>query len=298
MPDAEKSTSIGSRLVYASLGAAVTSLFVTPFDLFRIRMQSSKGGSLRAIVASIGVGQQLWTGLGPTLIATVPANAIYMVTYDRLKLQLNNNNNLDNNNVGLNGALAGLLARSVTVISMAPMELFRVRQQQTGNENVSVRQLFLRIKSEVAQQGLGVLWRGVGPQLWRDVPFSMIYWSLLEMLKLKLHCNKWWQITSHESKNEEWKVSFLAGAVSGSVASLVTHPFDLAKTRMQMEKRQDSHSISAADRKIYNLRSTLRLIVESDGWLGLYRGLLPRIAKVGPSCAIMIGIYEYGKQSS
>jgi solute carrier family 25 protein 39/40 len=39
----------------------------------------------------------------------------------------------------------------------------------------------------------------------------------------------------------------------------------------------------------------LRQIIHQEGYQGLFRGLSPRIAKVAPSCAIMISSYELGK---
>lgn len=39
----------------------------------------------------------------------------------------------------------------------------------------------------------------------------------------------------------------------------------------------------------------LKQIYYRDGFKGLFRGLTPRMAKIGPSCAIMISSYEMGK---
>lgn len=39
----------------------------------------------------------------------------------------------------------------------------------------------------------------------------------------------------------------------------------------------------------------LKQIYQQDGFRGLFRGLTPRVAKIGPSCAIMISSYEMGK---
>ena len=35
-------------------------------------------------------------------------------------------------------------------------------------------------------------------------------------------------------------------------------------------------------------------ISKQEGMQGLWRGLIPRIAKVAPACGIMIGAYEFG----
>jgi solute carrier family 25, member 39/40 len=63
----------------------------------------------------------------------------------------------------------------------------------------------------------------------------------------------------------------------------LTHPFDVAKTRRQ-----------ASDHFV-NSPSTVEIIREihqREGLAGLMKGLSPRLAKIGPACAIMIGAYE------
>ena len=45
-----------------------------------------------------------------------------------------------------------------------------------------------------------------------------------------------------------------------------------------------------------SLFTVLRNVVKEHGYSGLYAGLAPRVAKIAPACAIMIGSYEYGKE--
>ena len=41
---------------------------------------------------------------------------------------------------------------------------------------------------------------------------------------------------------------------------------------------------------------TLTRIARAEGGLALFAGVVPRLAKAAPSCAIMIASYEMGKQ--
>lgn len=59
----------------------------------------------------------------------------------------------------------------------------------------------------MAVEGVFGLWRGLGPSLFRDVPFSGIYWMVYESLK-----------SHNEVKVPTFWFSFLGGAVSGSVS--------------------------------------------------------------------------------
>jgi solute carrier family 25 protein 39/40 len=54
------------------------------------------------------------------------------------------------------------------------------------------------------------------------------------------------------------------------------------------------------DDLLYNkeMQSTFQVLKEiygEEGWKGLTRGIIPRVAKVAPACAIMISSYEIGK---
>lgn len=63
-------------------------------------------------------------------------------------------------------------------------------------------------------EGVFGLWRGLGPSLFRDVPFSGIYWMTYESLK-----------SHYEVKVPTFWFSFLGGAVSGSVRLIFMRRF-------------------------------------------------------------------------
>lgn len=62
----------------------------------------------------------------------------------------------------------------------------------------------------------------------------------------------------------------------------------------------DVGTIYVSDGKIQqrasNMQDIARNIYRNHGVRGLFTGLLPRIFKVAPACAIMIATFEYGKQ--
>lgn len=60
------------------------------------------------------------------------------------------------------------------------------------------------------KEGAKVLWRGLPPTLWRDVPFSAIYWMGYEQTKQAL--------VQSSLLASELHTSFLAGALSGMVS--------------------------------------------------------------------------------
>lgn len=179
--------------------------------------------------------------------------------------------------------VSGALARSISATLVTPLELLRTRLQASHGHSSSlsvIRPLF----EEVQTNGISVLWRGISATLWRDVPFSAIYFTGYEAGKVLLTGGGFGE-SQTSTFWHEFGSSFLVGAVSGSVAAMCTHPFDLVKTRLQAEQAQAATSSSS-------LFHALRQIVVQDGLKGLFRGLSPRLAKVAPACGIMIGAFE------
>ncbi|EMP33733.1 Solute carrier family 25 member 39 [Chelonia mydas] len=300
------------QMLASGTGALFTSLFVTPLDVVKIRLQAqrtpfSKGnqelraeilpslrswrpgkcfvycnglmdhlyvcqngssctawykaptrftGTLDAFVKITryeGI-RSLWSGLPPTLVMAVPATVIYFTSYDQLRDYLRCRMGSQGAHVPL---VAGALARLGAVTVISPLELIRTKMQ---SRPLSYRELRVCIQSSVAQDGWLSLWRGWGPTVLRDVPFSALYWFNYELVKE-------WLCRQSRLDKATFMVSFAAGAISGTVAAVLTLPFDVVKTQRQIEL----------------------------GDLETLRGFLPRVIKVAPACAIMISTYEFGK---
>lgn len=307
-------------MVASCSGALLTSLFVTPLDVVKIRLQAQKNpfpkgkcfvycnglmdhicvcdngnskawykapgrfnGTIDAflkIIRTEGI-KALWSGLPPTLVMAVPATVIYFTSYDQLCAVLRSRMGDRAQEAPL---VAGAIARvgSATVIS--PLELIRTKLQ---SQKQSYRELSACIRSAVETEGWRSLWRGLGPTLLRDVPFSAMYWYNYEK-------SKSWLCERHNTREPTFTITFIAGALSGSVASIVTLPFDVVKTRRQVElgELQAKNLPSGVSSSTF---SVMGRIVAQDGVSGLFAGFLPRLIKVAPACAIMISTYEFGK---
>ncbi|ORX88992.1 mitochondrial carrier [Basidiobolus meristosporus CBS 931.73] len=81
----------------------------------------------------------------------------------------------------------------------------------------------------------------------------------------------------------------LAGAGAGCVASIVTCPLDVVKTKLQNQGRYDAGHYRGTF-------STLKRIWAENGLRGWYRGLGPTIFGYLPTWAIYFTVYDYLKQ--
>ena len=57
------------------------------------------------------------------------------------------------------------------------------QQPRRGRRTATARALVAAAASVARREGVAALWKGLGPTLWRDVPFSMVYWLGYENLK-------------------------------------------------------------------------------------------------------------------
>ncbi|GFR19836.1 solute carrier family 25 member 40 [Trichonephila clavata] len=138
------------------------------------------------------------------------------------------------------------------------------------------------VKKQISTKGFRSMWHGLGPTLLRDVPFSAIYWFNYEYFKQTFNQQK-----------PTFGFSFFAGAISGGIAAFLTLPFDVIKTHQQIELGEALFGTHKQTKSTYIL---LRNLYQINGYKALFAGIVPRTVKIAPSCAIMISTYEYGKQ--
>lgn len=236
----------------------------------------------------------LYSGLTPTLIMAVPSVVTYFTLYDWLRDRMGRWKHLGDVSAPL---VAGSVARTIAATLIAPLELVRTQHQAAKRGKSGSMIDSIQKNSHPSHGGLRSLWRGLGPTLWRDVPFSGLYWLGYEQLRALLA-----KPGVQETQAMGAFKSFVAGACSGMMAAVLTHPFDVAKTRAQVLILA-SHSSKAAASGSAVARSSapstaalLREIMRTEGLQGLYAGVFPRLTKVAPSCAIMISAYEAGKE--
>lgn len=235
---------------------------------------------MRTIAKSEGIST-LWRGLNLMLIMAVPSSMVYFTGYEYLR---------DNSPVQsevLTPLLAGGLARILAATVTSPVELVKTRLQTVTapSRSQALAQVMRGVKEMIKTEGPQSLWKGLVLTLWRDVPFSGIYWMTVEVIKKRL------AQTAYSKNHPEHNLmeSFIAGSTGGIVAALFTAPFDVGKTRRQVGLQ----SSKFANMGIVPLLTT---IVRNEGFSALYVGTAPRILKIAPACALMITTYDTVKK--
>lgn len=251
----------------------------------------------------------------------IPANVIYFSGYDWLRY--NHSSPIHRFTTDVYAPLvAGSVARVAAAVVVSPIEMFRTRMQATSGSATGIFRSTLAGLHQMTQtQGYTSLWRGLTLTMWRDVPFSGLYWYGYEAARNQLsdareriagrghHLDADRAATGRrpaqtsETHSATFADSFLAGALSGGFAALVTTPFDVGKTRKQTYRHQGDdglkREIAESTKKLpeeMTMPRFLHQIFKAEGASGLFRGWAARCLKIAPACAIMISSYEVGKK--
>ncbi|KAL3467121.1 mitochondrial carrier domain-containing protein [Aspergillus heterothallicus] len=273
---------------------------------------------LRKIARNEGV-TTLWRGLSPTLMMGIPGNVIYFAGYDWLRYDEKSpiRNIIP---IAYVPFIAGAAARIAAATAISPIEMFRTRLQATPGTGAGHFKATLEGLHQMTQaSGYTSLWRGLTLTMWRDVPFSGLYWWGYEEMKKyimearkKAHSHHLPHGSSSASQSSLSEVegntfldSFISGSVSGALAALVTTPFDVGKTRQQVYRHMGDDVSNVAggnpakvplQPEQLSLPKFLLHIFREEGTAGLFKGWAARCLKVAPACAIMISTYEVGKK--
>ena len=288
---------------------------------------------LRHIFATEGFAG-IYAGLAPTLLMSVPNTVMYFTAYDEIKallehqVQHQQHQHPQHSNATTTAAntsslfwiplVAGSSARLVASLTTAPLELVRTRQALMGSTlsgggGSGFLGLWSDLKHIIKVEGAAALFMGIGPTLWRDVPFSAIYWFSIERFKVL-----WKEKTEHPTLLQQAGQAFVNGAAAGMIAAAFTAPFDVVKTRLQTNMLSNASTTSPVVaggpgmamldpchhfgmRPVYNEQhpqttfGIMRQVLHDQGVAGLWSGNTTRMIKVAPACAIMISCYELGK---
>jgi solute carrier family 25 thiamine pyrophosphate transporter 19 len=161
----------------------------------------------------------------------------------------------------LSGSLAGLLTRSI----IAPLDVIKIRQQLEPSATGKYSTIYKSISCILREEGARGFWKGNLAASYLYLSYGGIQFYVYYELS---HWNQ-----------------FLAGALSSGIASTLTYPFDLVRTRFAV--------INSKDRIYKGLTESFVIISKTEGLVGFYRGLLPSLLTVMPSGGILFASRSY-----
>ena len=231
------------------------------------------------IARTEGVGA-LWKGLAPfschlTLKYTMRmgTNAMYV-----------NALRDEEGNISLGRRVVAGLGAGVTeaVLVVTPFEVVKIRlQQQVGlaKEQLRYKGPLHAARTIVREEGVLALWSGVAPTVCRNGINQAL------MFPLKWACDSMlWGKRDGDGRQLTPGQSMTSGFVAGMVGPFATVAFDVVKTRMM-----------AQDRNNPTYRSIMHALYEiprKEGVSALFKGLVPRLFRIPPGQAIVWAVSD------
>lgn len=270
---------VKSFLAGSFSGTCSTVLF-QPLDLVKTRIQTivyTPGTSIGMIQVTTNVVRNeklagLWKGLIPSLTRTVPGIGVYFCSLHTLRTKFGSADPHPVESIAM-----GVLARSMSGISMLPITVVKTRYESGRFEYSGIRNALVTIGRAEGARGL---FSGLAPTLLRDAPFSGLY------LMFYTQAKKYVKQSLPQFDPTAAHVHFSCGLVAGCLASMVTQPADVVKTQMQVRTQQFTR-----------VSQVVKYIYETQGTRGFVRGVVPRTLRRTMMAAMAWTVYEQAMKS-
>ncbi|XP_013401318.1 mitochondrial 2-oxodicarboxylate carrier [Lingula anatina] len=221
-----------------------------------------------------------YKGILPPMCAEFPKRAIKFFMYERFKRLYG----LAGDSIPNWGVLwlSGLSTGLTEAVFINPFEVVKVKLQAERNQFAQQKSAWHTFRDITAEHGYmsrSGIWKGLTATLGRHGVFNMVYFGFYHNVKEI--------VPSCEGPFLEFGRKFLIGLIAGSLASCINIPFDVAKSRIQGPQPVPGQI------KYRTCFATMRTVYIEEGFLALYKGLLPKVLRLGPGGAIMLLVNEY-----
>ena len=166
-----------------------------------------------------------------------PALALFFATFDFCKHQFERNHlSLYSTYPNFLNFCFGVIAETVSCILWVPIDVVKERLQVQNELKIqNYKNPIDAVRQIMQRESVFGLYKSQGATILSFGPFSGIMFIVIELLKKKLEQNK----SNLLSKN------FWSGVVSACVASIVTNPLEISKTRMQVVRQSRQTNVES-----------------------------------------------------
>ena len=298
-----KTHEIRSPALKAFLAGSISGTFSTvlfqPLDLVKTKIQnhennvrtskcasatllSSKNPSMLRVARHVFATESIlgfWKGITPSITRTIPGVGIYFGSLHWLKSCIGRDKVS-----ALQSMFLGMSARCMAATILIPITVTKTRFESGRFNYTRMSSALIHIYRNEGIRGLSC---GLLPTIVRDAPYSGIYLMFYTLLKQnyapKVRNALGLTLEYGQGKKEANQAGthFSCGLLAGFLASLITHPADVLKTKMQIHP-EVYHSIAA----------TFRKVLADSGPKGFMNGFAPRMLRRALMSAFAWTIYE------
>lgn len=309
------------RLQSGAVAGLTVDLSLYPLDTIKTRLQKSRktlssspdgqiskppAPSLRQTIRGI------YAGLPSVLLGSAPSAAFFFIVYDGVKRSL-----LSSPSTSISTSqqpsptwqqtfvahsLASSLGEIAACTVRVPTEVIKQRAQAGlfGGSSLLALKDILSLRhpdaSGKTKRGYGQvireLYRGTGITIAREIPFTVLQFTMWENMKDAYARRTLLSSGSEGSEGQQQipaSTSALFGSIAGAIAAGLTTPLDVIKTRVMLARRGDEGGEAGRVR----VRDVVRGIAREEGFGAFWRGIMPRVTWIGIGGAVFLGSYQW-----
>jgi solute carrier family 25 protein 38 len=160
----------------------------------------------------------------------LPGSAVYFFLLDKVTTGFRQTLSTDVKSLPVHlSLLSAAVARGAASFLFLPITVVKTRFEAMG-PNRPYSSTLGALKSIAATEGIRSLWSGLVPTILRDVPHSALYFAMYNYTKSIII-----PMRPPDSKVPVGVLNFSAGIISGLSATIISHPFDVIRTRLQTQ---------------------------------------------------------------
>lgn len=188
---------------------------------------------------------------------------------------------------------AGTVGGASQLIVGHPFDTIKVKLQSQPNplpgQLPKYAGAFDAVKQTITSEGPGGLYKGMGAPLATVAAFNALLFTVRGQMEALLRSEPGVPLSVNQQ--------VICGAGAGVAASFLACPTELIKCRLQAQSALSESSSASTAVKYGGPLDVAKQVLKSEGGLrGLYKGLVPTLAREIPGNAAMFGAYEAIKQ--
>lgn len=294
--------------ISGALAGFISGIVVCPLDVTKTRLQAQglngaenpyyKGiiGTMTTIAKDEGV-RGLYKGVVPIVLGYFPTWTIYFSVYEfskRLYPKWFPNSDF------VAHSCSAITAGAASTTLTNPIWVVKTRlmlQSNLGPASTHYKGTLDAFRCIWNQEGIRALYRGLVPSL-LGLFHVAIHFPVYEKLKLRFKCYSLQQGGDATTYGYEIHLPnlIMASSISKMIASGLTYPHEILRTRMQIRPTINTNNGGNADLSVEIQKKLIPMIkatYRNEGMKGFYSGFTANLLRTVPASAITLVSFEY-----
>jgi len=266
------------NLVAGGSAGVTEILLLYPLDVVKTRAQLHIGAGTSMFAALVQMvkneGFGLYRGIVPPILVEAPKRAVKFAANSAYQPWFTKP---DGRIPRWGSVAAGVCAGCTEAFIVVPFELVKIRLQATESAGKYSSTLDCVMKI-LKQEGPLAFLNGLESTLWRHALWNGGYFGVIPTVRTLFP--KPASETSRQLQN------FLAGALAGTVGTILNTPADVVKSRIQNQPK-------GVVRKYNWAIPAIHTITKEEGMAALYKGFMPKVLRLGPGGGILLVVFDF-----